>query len=246
MQAVVVGKETKMENDYKIPEEQVTSCNEELFQRNQLLGKWLWILFWLIVPNLIGGVLSSGMVTERIPALMFPGQLLRGGVGLAYAGILLKLKGCSDHYRISGWCCMISAVVNICDLFFSIEILSSGIFMIALLILSLVGEYHEYYGHADVLTGIWDDLSQNWKNLWKWNVRVYLGTVVTAVLVMLVALLGLLAGLVLVVGLVSIVVLKLVYLYRMAKYFREQSLMGPNSYNIAGAESSQENLSETD
>ena len=104
---------------------------------------------------------------------------------------------------------------------------SQGKAALALLILlpmmavSLYSTYQEYQAHAEVLDGLDDELAENWRKLWKWEVGFLIGIVGCLLLVIISAVLGLMALIVVVIGLVVVSILKLVYLYRMAKFFRE-------------------------
>lgn len=88
---------------------------------------------------------------------------------------------------------------------------------------SLYATYQEYHAHAEVLDGLQDELAESWRKLWKWEVGFLLDLVGCLVLVLLSALLGLMALLVLLLGGLVVSVLKLVYLYRMAQFFRPYS-----------------------
>ena len=45
---------------------------ERLTRRAKILGKWLWLLFWLVIPSTVAGVLTNEAVVERIPSFYVP------------------------------------------------------------------------------------------------------------------------------------------------------------------------------
>ena len=53
------------------------------------LGKWLWIIFWLIIPSTIGSLMTQETVVKLLPGLEMPGQLIKAVCTLTYGAILL-------------------------------------------------------------------------------------------------------------------------------------------------------------
>ena len=45
-------------------------------KRASVMGKWLWILFWLIIPSTIASVLINENIAGAIPSVFVPGQVL--------------------------------------------------------------------------------------------------------------------------------------------------------------------------
>ena len=84
-----------------------------------------------------------------------------------------------------------------------------------------VGEYNEYMTHSAVLMGLDDDLSSKWETLWKWYIGLFLGIIGCIVVMLIFPLLGALAVFGAIIGVAVVSILKLVYLYRTAKVFRE-------------------------
>ena len=76
----------------------------DLARRYQLLGRWLTVLFWLVVPNLLAGGMSDEQVLTLFPALRVPGMVLNFLCLLAYGGILLGLGSQCGRYRVAGAC----------------------------------------------------------------------------------------------------------------------------------------------
>ena len=92
--------------------------------------------------------------------------------------------------------------------------------LLPMMAVSLYSTYQEYQAHAEVLDGLDDELAENWRKLWKWEVGFLLGIVGCLHVDIISAMLGLMALIVVVIGLIVVSILKLVYLYRMAKFFR--------------------------
>lgn len=59
------------------------SCTEEM-------GKWLKILFWLLIISTAAGIFITEETVEKVPAL----QLVSTLFVIAYGGVLLKMSAC--------------------------------------------------------------------------------------------------------------------------------------------------------
>ena len=94
-------------------------------------------------------------------------------------------------------------------------------FAFSFLVVALVGEYNEYVAHSAVLSGVDNELSQKWEVLWKWYIGLLLGTFGCLFVALILPILGAIAALGCSVGSIVVGILKLVYLYRTAKEFRE-------------------------
>ena len=186
-------------------------------RRSGVLGKWLWILFSLIIPSSIASLMTHETVGGMIPALYYPGQILSALCHLAYGGILLRLATEEDGYRTAGICSLIAGGVSVLVAF----IAGPGEAPVGTLLFTLPGEYKEFTGHSDVLADVDQELSEKCCLLWKWNIGLYIGMLGCTVLMLIIPLLGALAILAAAIGLVVVSIMKLVYLYRTAKIFRE-------------------------
>ena len=49
---------------------------QEVAKRAPFLGKWLWVLFWLVIPTTIAGLMENDLVAESAPSVFFAGQIL--------------------------------------------------------------------------------------------------------------------------------------------------------------------------
>lgn len=192
-------------------------------RRAPILGKWLWILFWLFIPAEIAGLMSSEPVTQAIPALAVPGLILGAAVNLAYCLILLKISYEEELYRKAGICGLVAYILGA-----AATLLSNGetlgwtlIFTIPGAIIGLVGDYQEFMAHSSVLYGIDRVLSDKWEKLWRWYIGCFAAMIGSVIVIFLIPVLGILVVAAAAIALLVIEILKLVHLYRTAKVFRE-------------------------
>ncbi len=197
-----------------------------LARRAPVLGKWLWILFWLIIPSSIASFMTNETIAEAIPSLFVPGLVLSAICSFVYGFILVRLTSEEERYRTAGIYTLVGSGLSVL-----IAFLSSGpeiapwtlLISIAAAIISLVGAYNEFTAHSIVLTGVDNKLSERWSSLWKWYIGMY-GTMLGSLLVIvIIPMLGLLVTLASAIGLIVVSILKPVYLYRTANTFRKCS-----------------------
>ena len=193
-------------------------------RRAPVLGKWLWLLFWLVVPANLVSLMTMESVANIAPGVFLAGEILGVICSAVYALILLKLQSEEDRYRTAGICALIAAVVSgMVSLITGAGETPTWTLIVTLpaAVVSMVGEYHEYIGHSVVLSGVDGELAWKWENLWKWHIGLLLGMFGCIVVMLIAPLLGALALLGAAIGLVVVSILKMVYLYRTAKAFRE-------------------------
>ena len=193
-------------------------------KRAPVLGKWLWIIFWLVIPSSIGSMMAHETTAKILPGLFIPGQIINAICSLIYGAILLKLGSEEDRYRTAGICALIAGASS--ALAAMINGGSDGatwilVFTIPAAIVGIVGEYNEYMGHSAVLSGVDNELSEKWEVLWKWYIGLFLGIFGSILLMLIIPVLGAIAVIGATIGTVVVSILKLVYLYRTAKIFRE-------------------------
>ena len=203
------------------------SQRESLQYRAGILAKWIWVLFWLVVPSTIAAILKTDQVKSLSPGIYLFGQILNVVCTFAYGAILLKLSSVESRYRTAAIYGFISAAVGILLL-----IIISGAtkapawsLLITLLgtVFTLIRDYNEYSAHAFVLRGADDELSAKWTALWKWSMRCTLGLIGGLVLALVAPILALILCGVAYIGLSIVSVAKLVYLHRTAMVFKEYS-----------------------
>lgn len=192
-----------------------------------LLGKWLWIIFWLIIPSSIAGLMTNQTIAQYMPNLTIPGQIVNTVCCVIYGIALLKLSGVVDLYKTAGICILISGGVSAVV---AAATAAAGavqapawtlLLTIPSSIVALVGEYNEYTANSVALDGVDQVLSESWSKLWKWNIGLILGMIGCIVLMLIIPILGALALLAAAIGLLVIGIMKAIYLYRTAKIFRE-------------------------
>lgn len=197
---------------------------EEMAKRAEILGKWLWILFWLFVPSMIAGFMSNESVLPISPQIYMAGKGIRAVCSLVYGGILLKLATVEERYRTAGICIFVSAAVSVLVIAISAAASILGLIIsISGLIVALVGEYNEFQGHSNVLADVDDERSAKWTSLWKWYIGCILAMPCGLVVLTMIPLLGLILICCAGIGVIIVSIMKLVYLYQTAKVFREYS-----------------------
>ncbi len=181
------------------------------------LGKWLWVLFILIVPAIVGDVIG---IFPGIVGLI--GSVISFAVSITYGVILLKLSRESRDYLIAGICYFAAAVL----MFVAAPFIAEENFLAVLILLlfavppAFFSEFKEYTAHRAVLDGIDDELAEKWRKLIFW----YIFSIVGRVLGNLIPVFGVLILLPASIANIAVKILKLVYLRRTALTFREYYL----------------------
>ncbi len=192
-------------------------------KRVPILGKWLWLLFWLVVPSTVASLMSNEAVMQAAPGVYMAGQILSAVCSVAYGIFLLKLAPAEEHYSTAGFCALVCAGVSIL-----VAVLSGGakapvwtlLLTIPSAVFGLIGEHSEYTAHAIVLRGFDSELSGKWEFLWKCYIGLTLAMLACVFVVGIAPVLGLIALLVAAIGLVIVRIEKLVYLYKTARIFK--------------------------
>lgn len=187
--------------------------DESMSRRAAVMGKWLWIMFWLQIASMVIGLFDG-----PISAI---GELVKF---LAYAWILLKIKEEDSRYGKAAYLMIVSAVLQtVADLMGENAAILSVVILIPALVLSLMATYQEYCAHSSVVGSADTFLGQRWMTLWKWQIVSIGGLLVSTLLLIVVPPLG--ALLMVVVGVIAIVagVLTLVNLYKSAQAFRKMT-----------------------
>lgn len=193
---------------------------QELQAKAPVLVRWISVLFWLFIPQIIANLMTDDNVTKVAPALWMPGVLLTMACTLIYGAALWKMQSIDRGYRTAAICNFVVGLGNLVNFVTSNAYLQVFI-ALGLLALSLASCYVEYNTHAEVLVPTNMPLAQQWRQLWKWNLWCIGGLVLVFVLVLLAPILALLLTLAVAIAVIVLQVLKLVYLRRMANHFRQ-------------------------
>ena len=197
-----------------------------------VLAGRLWPLFWLIVPGTIAGFLSDEALAAHWPDLASLGEILGILCSVVYGLLLLSLAKVNGGYRAAGACTLFVVAAGVI-----VQVLGGsgdphnverGIALILTFlsgVAALVGEYTECTSHAEVLEPVDIALSQRWRRLWKWYIGAYLALFAGIFVTLLSAWLGLLVMTASTVGSLVVAILKLVYLWRTTRTFREYEEM---------------------
>lgn len=195
---------------------------DAIARKAPFLGKWLWILFWLVVPSTLFSILAEDSITGSNAGLNFWGNLLLCGCNLVYGLILLKLSREDGGFAMAGICMMaanlVSGILKVC---YPLEAPSWTLLLtIPAAVASLAGAYFEFHANSDCLAGLDEDLAEKWRKLWKWTIGAYVGMIGGLILALIAPVLGLLLTLAGAIATVITSVMKLVYLYQTAQTFR--------------------------
>jgi len=217
----------------RIPEERLKRIENEkarkaaIAARAPFLGKWLWVLFWLIVPGTVASCMSIDYLRPYLPGLYTAGLVLNAVTSALYGIILLRLAAEEDRYRTAGICVLISAAVS--ALIFCIaggDAVPGWTLLLSLpaSVVSFVGKYNEFTAHSIVLTGVDNELSWKWTVLWKWFIGSFCAVFGSILVLVILPILGLLVMLAAAIAFLVVGIVQLVYLYKTASLFRNYSI----------------------
>ena len=216
----------KYRDRYQVPEERRRMIEEEaarkslVAQRAEVLGKWLWILFWLVVPSIVGGLMANDFTKDSVPLIYGDGELIQFACSIAYGCILLKLTSEDDRYMKAGLCALAGSFGGALTSTLGGNAGLTLLVSVPLLAVGWYGTYNEYMAHSAVVMDVDFELAQKWENLWKWEIGLNIGLLCSTIL-LLIPLLGALVVFGVAIGIIVVSILKLVYLYQTAKAFRE-------------------------
>ena len=213
-----------------IPDQRIRKIEAEkqrkatLVKRAEVMGKWLWIMFWLMIGANIPALLSNDYFAQHLPGLYLAGAICGLLFNLACCLILLKLGREYDGYRVAGILFLVGSVIS--ALRGTITWMNpdaNGLVLLSLpaAVANIAATYQEYIAHSAVLVGVDDVLSEKWGALWRWYIRCYLGMFGCIILMGFAPLLGVVLVFAAIIALLVMAIMEMVYLYRTAKIFRE-------------------------
>lgn len=174
-----------------------------------ILAKWLWVLFWLLIPSELSGIMTNDTVARVFPAFELLGNILSFLCCLAAVFILWKLSEVHGGYWKAAQAQAAVAVLSLLSVILLAASGEPGIVMFAalpIIPLSLVVTYYKCQAGAEVLTHVDVKLAEDWRKIWKWNLWLTLGLLVLPTLCAI--------------GLLAVIVAEWVTLYRSAQTFR--------------------------
>ena len=207
----------------RLREQEVLQAREAWMRENApLLGSRLWLLFWLLIPNILANVMTLDQVAAAFPKVGLAGEVLSLFVSTLHALVLLSLRRVNRSLGLAGILNLVSGGCTV----LMIAAAGGSSALVLLLLFSVLGVsiaamYFEFRGCWEVLDGLNDDLAGKWRMVWKWTVGLLAGMVGCIVLAFLIPALALLALLADLIGILVISVMQWVYLYRTARLFRD-------------------------
>ena len=197
-----------------------------LAEHSSVMGKWVGVLCWLVVPGLVHTVLKNLLPNAQGAAQVLEWiDLICTAV---YGIILLYLGHKNTLYRRAGILALVSMVLPL----LSVGLVLAGVEGMLLLfpiigatVMIAVAEVSELGAHAAAVEPVDATLSAKWEKLRKWTLICYVGAAVSPLLA-LVPLLGILAVLAVIVGLVVVSIQKICYLFATAERFKKCAKSG--------------------
>lgn len=185
-----------------------------------LMGKWVWWMFWLVIPMELASLMTADFVTQAYPAVGTAGRALELLCSLAYALFLWKLTPVLRDYRTAALCHLVVTVMSLVLLVLPEKpalVLLVGIPSIAV---SFYGSYVEFFTHAQAVEPLDADLAAGWRKLWK-LLLLSLGSLVFLFFSMFMGPFVMVLAALAAVGLaIYYAVTRMIYLWRTAKLFR--------------------------
>ena len=192
---------------------------ETLTEQAPVLGKWLWLLFWLVAPREVGGVFL-GLLSQFFPRLDAVGTVLSCVCFLACAFFFWRLGPVRREYQTASLCQLALSALCLLTWILPGEHPALTVLNLGALALGFCRNYLAYRAHALVLAGVDDALSERWRRLWKYTVWVMYGLAASILLLLLLIFIGFPLAVVCCLALLVLEVLEMVYLWRTAKAFR--------------------------
>lgn len=204
------------------PEKTRTTLKPEATYEDRLMAAWTRIMFWLIIPTALAGIMTYEGVLQLFPFLNIPGMILGAASNLAYGYVMMRLKPVNKQYYTAGICTLIAGGINLIIAGNS-AISPHWALMITVTthFVTFIGQYNEMSAHDTTLIEKHYELSEKWANLKKWYMITFLVYVGSLMLMLLIPTLGAALALISSMGMIVVSVFKLIYLYRTYKVFKE-------------------------
>ncbi len=194
---------------------------EEKKKNMEFMGKSFSLLFLTQILITVLSVFKSQYFAEKYPVFCFVIRIVALITIVFYYIYLSLIKDQSTRY---GNACLYGLIAIICDFVFTLMPLKN-VFVVLLasavvLILTGLGEYNEYIGHADYFTGVSDTLKNKWINLCTVYLVALIATIICSFLLVLMPRLAGFCTIVSLLVLVVVKILKIVYLHDSGAYLK--------------------------
>ena len=77
-----------------------------------VLAKWLWLLFWLVIPSVFSNILTMDTVAGAFPTAGVVGNVLAFLISLAYGVLLWQLREAAGRYRTAALCYLAGGIIS--------------------------------------------------------------------------------------------------------------------------------------
>ena len=192
-----------------------------LLMQAPVMGHWLKILFWLVVPTILASLMTYDAVVEIFPYLYGPGVILNAVSNVCYGYILMRLSYECSEYRTAGICLLIAGAV---DFLITSSLPTGNHWSLMLTVLTsfiaFVGEYNEMSAHDFMLVNVDFVQSEKWTKLRKWYTIIFLSTMASLLLTMIIGTIGAILYVISGTAMLLITALKFFCLYRSANVFK--------------------------
>lgn len=186
-----------------------------------LMGKWVWWMFWLVIPTELASLMTADFVAQAYPAVGTAGRALEFLCGLAYVLFLWKLTPVLRDYRTAALCQLAVTLMSVVLLVLPEESALTLLVGIPSIAVSYYRSYVEFFTHAQAVEPLDADLADGWRKLWK-LVLLTLGSLVFLFFSMFMGPFVMVLAALAAVGLmIYYAVTRMIYLWRTAKRFRE-------------------------
>lgn len=194
---------------------------DRLKEKAPLMGKYLWIVFWLIIANMI-----CNLVNQIAGAAVFgsaAGLCFCVAIAFCFRNIS---RFCNYYARVSKLYLVLGAL-NVVNIFFGSAIPAesivyfSAVLLVIQFIISFMCEYNEYMGHAEQTESVDNALSFKWRNIWRLYIYSIFAVIVSLLVMIIVPTLGAMFFMASGFALLAISLMRIKYLYDTAFCFRD-------------------------
>lgn len=197
--------------------------SEKLKNTASILGKSMTVMFWLLIPQIVAGILTAESLFSS-SVVKIVGYCINLVCIVIYSIMLLKAVSVNSEYKTAAYCLLIGGVARaVSDMLLQVTAIGnySMIITIPAAIVSFVGAYYEFNTHFEVLYHINREMSEKWSKLWKLNKIGLIGSIASLVLVFILPLIGVLVALASAIIVIVAGIKKLIYLYNTSKILNE-------------------------